>query len=54
MALDDYLLCIRYPESEGSLANKGLTKIAIDYFVGLFHDELTIIHKDYQLWIRKN
>ena len=53
MALDDYLLCIRYPESEGSLANKGLTKIAIDYFIGLFYDELTIIHKDYQLWIRK-
>lgn len=53
MALDDYLLCIRYPESEGSLANKGLTKAAIDYFLELFSSQLTIIHKDYQLWIRK-
>ena len=54
MALDDYLLGIRYPNTPGSKAMNGLAKKAIDYFVNVFEDELEVIHKDYQLWIRKN
>tara|TARA_B100000287_G_scaffold409376_1_gene436672 strand:- start:1634 stop:2224 length:591 start_codon:yes stop_codon:yes gene_type:complete len=54
MAFDDYLLGIRYPNTPGSNAMKGSCKNAIDYFIKLFEDELKIIHKDYQLWIRKN
>ena len=54
MALDDYLLGIRYPNTPGSKAMNGLAKKAIDYFVDVFEDELEVIHKDYQLWIRKN
>ena len=54
MAFDDYLLGIRYPNTPGSKAMNGSCKNAIDYFTKLFGDELEIIHKDYQLWIRKN
>ena len=54
MALDDYLLGIRYLNTPGSKAMNGLAKKAIDYFVNVFEDELEVIHKDYQLWIRKN
>ena len=54
MAFDDYLLGIRYPNSPGSKAMNGSTKKAIDYFVDVFQDELEVIYKDYQLWIRKN
>ena len=53
MAFDDYLLGIRYPNSPGSKAMNGSTKKAIDYFLDIFQDELEIIHKDYQVWIRK-
>ena len=53
MAFDDYLLGIRYPNSPGSKAMNGSTKKAIDYFLDVFQDELEIIHKDYQVWIRK-
>ena len=31
----------------------GITKTAIDYFVGVFEDEIEVIYKDYQLWIKK-
>lgn len=53
IAFDDYLLGIRYPNSPGSKAMNGSTKKAIDYFLDVFQDELEIIHKDYQVWIRK-
>jgi len=53
IAFDDYLLGIRYPNSPGSKAMNGSTKKAIDYFLDIFQDELEIIHKDYQVWIRK-
>ena len=53
IAFDDYLLGIRYPNSPGSKAMNGSTKKAIDYFLYVFQDELEIIHKDYQVWIRK-
>ena len=53
IAFDDYLLGIRYPNSPGSKAMNGSTKKAIDYFLDVFQDELEIIHKDYQMWIRK-
>jgi predicted O-methyltransferase YrrM len=53
MAFDDYLLGIRYPNSPGSKAMNGSTKRAIDYFVDVFKDEIEVIYKDYQLWIRK-
>ena len=53
ICFDDYLLGIRYPNSPGSKAMKGSAKKAIDYFIELFKDEIDIIYKDYQLWIRK-
>jgi predicted O-methyltransferase YrrM len=53
MAFDDYLLGIRYPNSPGSKAMNGSTKRAIDYFVDVFKDEIEVIYKDYQLWIRR-
>tara|TARA_B100001778_G_C18311742_1_gene504621 strand:+ start:39 stop:626 length:588 start_codon:yes stop_codon:yes gene_type:complete len=53
IAFDDYLLGISYPNSPGSKAMNGSTKKAIDYFLDVFQDELEIIHKDYQVWIRK-
>ena len=53
IAFDDYLLGIRYPDSPGSKAMNGSTKRAIDYFLGVFQDEIEVIHKDYQVWIRK-
>ena len=53
IAFDDYLLGIRYPDSPGSKAMNGITKTAIDYFVGVFEDEIEVIYKDYQLWIKK-
>ena len=53
IAFDDYLLGIKYPNSPGSKAMNGSTKKAIDYFLDVFQDELEIIHKDYQVWIRK-
>jgi predicted O-methyltransferase YrrM len=53
IAFDDYLLGIRYPNSPGSKAMKGSTKKAIDYFLDVFQDEIAVIHKDYQVWIRK-
>ena len=53
IAFDDYLLGIRYPNSPGSKAMNGSTRKAIDYFLDVFQDELEIIHKDYQVWIRK-
>ena len=53
IAFDDYLLGIRYPDSPGSKAMNGITKKAIDYFVGVFEDEIEVIYKDYQLWIKK-
>ena len=53
IAFDDYLLGIRYPDSPGSKAMNGSTKRAIDYFVDVFKDEIEVIYKDYQLWIRK-
>ena len=53
ITFDDYLLGIRYPDSPGSKAMNGSTKRAIDYFLDVFQDELEIIHKDYQVWIRK-
>jgi len=54
IAFDDYLLGIRYPNSPGSKAMNGSTKRAIDYFVDVFKNELEVIYKDYQLWVRKN
>ncbi len=53
IAFDDYLLGISYPNSPGSKAMNGSTKKAIDYFLDVFQDELEIIHKDYQVWIKK-
>ena len=53
IAFDDYLLGIRYPDTEGSKAMKGSCKKAIDYFLNIFKDELEVIYNDYQLWIRK-
>ena len=53
IAFDDYLLGIRYPNSPGSKAMNGSTKKAIDYFMDVFSDEIEVIYKDYQLWIRK-
>ena len=53
IAFDDYLLGIKYPNSPGAKAMNGSTKKAIDYFLDVFQDELEIIHKDYQVWIRK-
>jgi len=53
IAFDDYLLGIRYPDSPGSKAMNGSAKRAIDYFVDVFKDEIEVIYKDYQLWIRK-
>jgi len=53
MAFDDYLLGIRYPNTEGSKAMKGSCKNAIDYFIKLFQKDIDIIYKDYQLWITK-
>jgi predicted O-methyltransferase YrrM len=52
MAFDDYLLGIRYPNSNGSKAMDGSSKKAIDYFLSVFTN-LEVIHADYQLWIRK-
>ena len=53
IAFDDYLLGIRYPNSPGSKAMNGSTKRAIDYFLDVFQDEIEVIHKDYQVWIKK-
>ena len=53
IAFDDYLLGIRYPNSPGSKAMNGSTKRAIDYFLDVFQDEIEVIYKDYQVWIKK-
>ena len=53
MAFDDYLLGIRYPNTPGSKAMNGSCKNAIDYFIKVFEKDIEILHKDYQLWIRK-
>jgi predicted O-methyltransferase YrrM len=53
MAFDDYLLGIRYPNTPGSKAMNGSCKNAIDYFIKVFEKDIDILHKDYQLWIRK-
>jgi len=53
ITFDDYLLGIRYPDSPGSKAMNGSTKRAIDYFLDVFQNEIEVIHKDYQVWIRK-
>ena len=53
MALDDYLLGLKYPDSPGSLAVTQHPKETIDFFLKIFKDRIDVIHKDYQLWIRK-
>ncbi len=53
VCFDDYLLGIRYPNSPGSKAMNGSAKKAIDYFIDTFKEEIEVMYKDYQLWIRK-
>ena len=53
MAFDDYLLKTKYPNSPCSKIMIGSTKDAVDYFINAFSDQVEIIHKDYQLWIKK-
>ena len=53
MALDDYLLGIRWPNSPGAIACNNLPKKAIDYFLEIYKGKIEILYKDYQVWIKK-
>ena len=53
MALDDYMIGYKYPDSPGSLALEEKPKTTIDFFVQLFKDRLEVIYKDYQIWLTK-
>ena len=53
IALDDYLLGMRWPKSPGAIACKNPPKKAIDYFLEIYAEKIKILYKDYQVWIKK-
>lgn len=49
IAFDDYLW-----KEEGTCGDEGTPKLAIDTFVKIYRRKITILAKNYQLWVRKD